>query len=287
MGQLIAKRYPTNIAGRMADYTYVVCGTGAKGWACWGGKSGGKSLRSAVGSTRRADSIAEPDEKANIRCYAINGVCHQAANRILFPAQATVRGARGYKISEAIYNTYGRFRGPRGACLAPFHQHANVNGDLPECAVARPHEPPAAAEMEADPERRYLSQVLDVYERRLDLESGNVREGDPQSLPVELFMLMVHHLLGDAVREQALAALLEIRAGEEEERVRIEGSFLGHDMTVGAFVQALNDLGDRFQDNVAKVLSLDDYAALLGVLPGDHVWLVDPDIARAAYPERD
>jgi hypothetical protein len=83
MGELVAKAYPTNLFARLADHTYVECSTGGKAWACWGGKTGGHALGHGPASTMRADAIARPDEKANIKCYLINGVCHQAANRIL------------------------------------------------------------------------------------------------------------------------------------------------------------------------------------------------------------
>ena len=89
MGILVAKRYPTKLFLKLADHTYVECGTGKKAWGCWGGKTGGTALRQAPGSTKRADRIAQTDEKANIKCYLINGVCHQAANRILLPAGIT------------------------------------------------------------------------------------------------------------------------------------------------------------------------------------------------------
>ena len=92
MGDLVAMAYPTKLFANLADHTYVMCGTGGKAWACWGGKTGGTELRRATGSTQRADEIAEPDEHAGITCYLINGVCHQAANRpyivIRRPAQS-------------------------------------------------------------------------------------------------------------------------------------------------------------------------------------------------------
>src|SRR5262245_5474911 len=135
MGDLVAKRYPAKLFANLADHTYVECGTGGKGWACWGGKNGGTELRRATGSTKRADEIAEPDEHAGITCYLINGVCHQAANRILLPASITVRGARGYEVSEALFGTYGRPGGFLGMCKAPFDQQAGTTGDLPECTT--------------------------------------------------------------------------------------------------------------------------------------------------------
>lgn len=73
MGALIVKRYPTVLFAKAADHTYVECGTGAKARRCLGGKSGGTVLRQGHGSTKRADSIAQPDEKAGIECYLLNG----------------------------------------------------------------------------------------------------------------------------------------------------------------------------------------------------------------------
>ena len=124
MGTLIAMAYPTPLFANQADHTYVKCGTGKKAWSCWGGKSGGKVLRRSTGSTQRADKIAQSDEKAGIKCYLINGVCHQAANRILLPSRITVRGARGYSISEALFGTYGRVG--HWPCKSPFNQYKNV-----------------------------------------------------------------------------------------------------------------------------------------------------------------
>lgn len=39
--------------------------------------------------------------------YAINGVCHNLANRTLYPSSVTVKGALGYWFTQAIYGTYG------------------------------------------------------------------------------------------------------------------------------------------------------------------------------------
>src|ERR1700694_5160382 len=136
MGTLVVMHYPTQLFAKAADHTYVECAGGGRAWSCWGGKAGGAALRQAAGSTKRADTIAEPNEKANITCYLINGVCHQAANRILLPAAITVNGARGYPVSQALYGVYGR-AGP-WPCRAPFNQHAGVNGDLAECTPPAP-----------------------------------------------------------------------------------------------------------------------------------------------------
>jgi hypothetical protein len=173
VGTLVVMRYPTSLFANLADHTYVACGTGAKAWSCWGGETGGTALRRSAGSTKRADAIARPNERAGIKCYLVNGVCHQAANRILLPAGITVRGARGYDVSEALFGTYGRPRGPFRTCRAPFERHPQVAGDLPACAgEARGGRTLSAAERRA--ERRYLSGVLARY-RRAERRLGSAR----------------------------------------------------------------------------------------------------------------
>ena len=47
-------------------------------------------------------------ESGTIEDYGIDGVCHQVANQVLFPARVTVSAAKGYRLSSAIYGTYGR-----------------------------------------------------------------------------------------------------------------------------------------------------------------------------------
>jgi hypothetical protein len=47
-------------------------------------------------------------ESGSIHVYALDGVCHQVSNQILYPNGVNVSSARGYKLSSAIYGTYGR-----------------------------------------------------------------------------------------------------------------------------------------------------------------------------------
>lgn len=46
--------------------------------------------------------------RGTIRWYGIDGVCHQVANQILFPSNARVDFANGYRLSSAIFGTFGR-----------------------------------------------------------------------------------------------------------------------------------------------------------------------------------
>ena len=77
-------------------------------WGCWGRSAGGTALSGASGSgsSATADCLSQVNSRAGIS-YAVTGVCHQTANRILDPAQCLVSAARGYGVSRMIYGTYG------------------------------------------------------------------------------------------------------------------------------------------------------------------------------------
>jgi hypothetical protein len=287
VGTLVVRHYPSSLFANLADHTYVECGTGAKAWACWGGKVGGRALQQSAASTRRADAIAEPDERAGVTCYLVSGVCHQAANRVLLPAGITARGARGYEVSEALFGVYGRPRGGFRACRAPFDRHAGVTGDLPGCSGGAIRAPrPSAAERRA--ERRYLRGVLALYrraERRLRSVRGPVGP-ELEDFLVELFMRQARFRLGRALDRTAARKLREIRASAERSRLQLEEWFAREALTAGEFAAAFNTETILFQEAVAGVLTARQYRALFGLQRGDAVILADPRIVRRAYGGR-
>lgn len=95
-----------SIATLPADHTYVTSDAGHV-WPCFGRSLGGAIICSGVGNTSTAACLSNPQSRAGI-VYGITGVCHQAANRIMCPAQATVSAARGYRWSLFSYGTYGK-----------------------------------------------------------------------------------------------------------------------------------------------------------------------------------
>lgn len=188
MGILVAKAYPTALFANLADHTYVECLGGGKGWSCWGGKVGGRIIGQGTASTNRADCIAKPDEKAGISCYLVNGVCHQAANRILIEAGITVRKARGSSVSTALFGTYGRKLS--WPCAAPFDRCLNVSGDLPACsAPASPGRLPKALnqDRERSEEATYVTEVLRLYGGAEGLED-QTRLPPDTPLQIQLFL---------------------------------------------------------------------------------------------------
>jgi hypothetical protein len=297
MGTLVVMRYPTKLVLGLADHTYVKCGTGRKAWSCWGGKIGGTELRRGAGSTKQSDAIAEPDERAGIKCYGMNGVCHQAANRILFPAGITVRGALGYDVSENFYGTYGRPRGPFGTCLSPFNQHTGVTGDLTECiggapvlgAKAIPKIVRVRSIKRDKLERKYLKGVLAIYRQAESLMTSSAKGiagSDLESFQVKLFMYKAQFSLGTKLSSSLSRKLQDIRRSAERSRMKIEDWFTHEEMKASEFVVALNKEIVLFQEAAAGVLKVEQYKALFGLKPGDNVILADPRIMKQAYADK-
>lgn len=286
MGILIVKRYPTKLFLKAADHTYVECGTGKKAWSCWGGKKGGTTLRKAPGSTKRADKIAQPNEKAGIKCYLINGVCHQAANRVLLPAGITVRGARGYSISEALFGPYGRIG--FWTCKSPFKKYSSTSGDLSECVPTKKRAKGVglfkkrSADDKAD--WQYIQKTLAIYqEGEKQIRMKSLQPSDAMKLQVRLFQHMVDFHLGPMVDKKLNTKMLKVRKATEKRIEKTQGRITRVKTDIREYVEALNKITEQFQDDMANLLSAEAYKVLFDLKPDERIVLVDPDILRNEY----
>jgi hypothetical protein len=295
VGVLVVKRYPVQGLADVADHTYVECGTGAQGWSCWGGKTGGTELRRGDGSTLRADQIAGANERGGITCYLINGVCHQAANRILLPASITVRGARGYEVSEALFGTYGRPSGVLGLCRAPFDQYTGTTGDLPACIstmAARSRARRSRSSRRTTTvtnERRYLQRVRAIYQKaRAPFASAARAKRFPASrtledFHLELFMLQVNFKLGSRADRTLRNRLSHIRRSTERSRLKIEEWYANKAMTAAEFIKEFDRETVVFQQAAAGAIKANQYKRLFELPPGTTVTLADPRIVKRVF----
>ena len=265
MGTLAAMHYPLS---DQADHTYVQCINGGASWSCWGGKTGGALLRQGAGSTARADRIAQPDEKANIKCYLINGVCHQAANRILLPARITVRGARGYSVSQALYGTYGRVG--FWPCKSTFRRYPNASGDLPACVT----------NVVGGVVRTDADKLDDHYIRReLDLLTTTANSPTAvRALAVQLFMLMAEFHLGPMLDRTLERKLREVRGMIEIRRIKVEAAFSNNELTFRQFANAVDEVTLELQREMVSAMSPVQYETLFDLTPGDEITLANPEV---------
>ncbi len=288
MGVLVAKAYPTILFAKAADHTYVECGTGRKGWSCWGGKSNGTEITRGIGSTLRADAIAQPDEKANIKCYLVNGVCHQAANRILLPAGKLVLNARGYGLSSTIFGPYGREL--VWPCSSPFLQYPEISGDLPECVGSSEALESSVDTESAREESLFIQKSLNIYDRAgmsMAVESGAGEEAMTETesaMIIELFNLFVEYRLKSAVDATKMRELNSIRKPLELDIQQNRKEFSKEEKSPLEFVLEFNRLVTEYQEKMKGLLAPADYQQLYNVDPTeDAIFLADPEIVKAAY----
>ncbi len=233
--------------------------------------------------------IAESDERAGIACYMVNGVCHQAANRILIPTGETVAGARGYKLSVVFFGVYGRPKTLVGLCEAPLCEHEGVSGDLSECLAG---EPQAASGSEANSDGETLLDFLDVPYMAAVIASyaafsaevvvSRVRLFDFQ---IEQFKLFVQHAFPrpkSILQPDQYRNLMVAREKFEDRRLDAE-EILAETGDGVAFVEEFDELTKAFQNDAATSLTEDQYRALLDLSPDERIVLSDPDIVKAEY----
>jgi hypothetical protein len=104
-GYSMTAMFPIGLAG---DHTYVADSIG-RAWGCNGRSTGGNIVCSGQGNIDQANCLAQLDGKAGI-LWGTSGVCHQAANRILYAASPPllVSQARAYGVSFFRYGAYGK-----------------------------------------------------------------------------------------------------------------------------------------------------------------------------------
>lgn len=282
MGTLIAKAYPTKLFLKAADHTYVECGTGAKGWACWGGKAHGVQICSGAGSTQRADLVAEPNERAQVAVYLVNGVCHQAANRILTQTKVQVSTARGYWVSQSIFGTYGK--------PSLYNRYLTTSGDVAVCVTAAAQSTSASAPLAMQMTKKEL-----VNERSLRREHERLAKlaQDPSaSSTVFDFMKanvqafergIISRLKGVALSPTALRGLRQAKEEVEIEHYRLNQLFLRRDLAADKFVLAFNAMTYKFQDQSADALNAEAYQIAFQLAPDERLVLADPDAIDVAY----
>jgi hypothetical protein len=215
----------------LADHTYVTC-LGGYAWPCWGRSTGGRVISSGTGSSAQANCISLPASTSGI-IYGVTGVCHQTANRILWPAGITVRKAKGYWASFLAYGTYGTDvpawlvrlgicstatgeiaqcmvggaprRGAKGAAPAPSEREGRVPSDPKDRALVR------------DIKALYLKDVSpQEHKRRLMIRGP----ADMKTLEKETKLVMQHQL-GKAIKAAQIKDIQNIQK-DRRRRVRTE-----------------------------------------------------------------
>jgi hypothetical protein len=269
MGTLVAKCYPTKLFLKSADHTYVECSSGIKNWGCWGGKKNGKYLTSGEGSTKRANAIAEPNEKAGIKRYLIDGVCHQSANRILLPARILVSQAKGYRLSSSVFGTYGK---------SLFNQHTDISGDLPEC-----HDLTKQKDIPKNEDLQIISANFEIYNKYSNDYSliNNSLSDFYQSLismQTDIFTEEVKIWAGEQISSRKLSEIKDAKKNLEKQLLSNNSTILLEDSDNPIeFIQSFEKIINGFQSNIADILNDSEYKTLLKLNRDERISLIDPE----------
>lgn len=248
------------------DHTYVKSSDG-KRYGCWGRDDGGRMICKGKGDSKKAACLSSPRGKALI-VYAVTGVCHQTANRILRPSRKTVKDAKAYAASWALYGAYG---GTNKVLSPEWKGHEIL------CKVWGwdPSYLPEKSERED-----YFEAIQNAHmtmATALRDKKASMREVIEEIQTRELQALVDDRFSSDLAATK-ISSLARSRADMLTE--------LELDMMRLAAPESIREVGERanillneFLKSAADILEVDEFETLFEISPGTSVIVVDPDIA--------
>ena len=249
-----------------AEHTYVVSAAGRR-WPCHGGAAGGRPIGSGKGSAELAACLGGADGEAGI-IYMRTGLCHQIANRILWPADLRVDQAVGYDFSFTLFGDYGRLSWPEldVCCLAHGMDHL--------LAARRPRtvrgrlERRASRELQ-EPEAAYVTETSERDEFAAECVS-------------DLLQLVEQRLGGDLDARRRVA--IE-RARIASAREQFDLLTAAEDGRIGAdvYLKRFTDLVQRSFAEIDRVLGRADFERVFGGPPEDALAIIDRDAYARAH----
>lgn len=237
----------------LADHTYVTSSDGYA-WGCWGGSIGGNQICQGNGNSAVAACLSQPNSHAGIT-YLITGVCHQTANRILYPAMVIVSGARGYWLSSLLYGTYGR-----GA-----HQWiqriAACNAN-----VGRGHD--------CESEIEYVKKVGDLYAEEKDDLSTHFKE----------LVLTMEFRLKRSLSSEEKVGIKNWHTAYWVKKDKIDDRFINKELDIDRYIEEIDSLFTDVIEKYAKLMK-DDFEKIVGLKyeEAKKCKIIDPDIVMKVY----
>lgn len=262
------------------DHTYVKSDKPAFSWPCWGRDAGGKEICQGNGNATMGNCISQPNSWAGI-IYGVTGVCHQTANRILYPAHVTVSKAGGYWASTLAYGVYGtpasmiEWSARLVACSL-------VSNDITSIRALEMDTRSQVLSQE-DTEKAYLEKVMALYSETMQTPQtlrAEVKEDESYSLIGKELELMMEFRLGRSLDAQITKSILKQQYDFLKEKHEMDYNLYSTDLSVEKHVKEMNDLfGDTLR-RIAEILEKDQFEKIFGLTPPDGSFgLIDPKIA--------
>jgi hypothetical protein len=250
------------------EHTYVVSGAGHR-WTCLGRADGGRQICRGTGDTALAGCLAGADGGAGIR-YLRTGVCHQIANRILWPASVLVERAEGYRFSSLLFGHHGLGPWPeRDLCCRRLGvERLLAEGSSPE--MAKPPRPPGSPKRELEePEVAY---VIEPSEREqfVDVRLARLTE------------LLDQHL-GRRLDPGKRARVKQVMAAAAREQYDLLHAADRGDVPADAYLDRFTALLRRTFAEVDQVLGRAEFERVFGGAPDQALGIVDVETYARAY----
>ena len=240
---------------RWWDHTYVKSSDGYS-WGCFGRDTAGMLLADAVSDSAVADCLAKPIQLPTIYAgirYGLTGVCHQAANRILYVSGITVAKARGYGFSVATWGTYGRGIWPeRDQCLklaAAVQTPALPKGDEPDMPSKIPP---------------FISG-----------DNRNTRRAELQAL--------VDSSLGPSYDRNKIAIIADLQEQLHQEQDKLVNQLDRQFINRRQYLEQFNAMLHRIYSQSEKVLGSQDFEKLFGAPLNQIEHMIDPDVFLSTH----
>ena len=271
----------------LADHTYVTSSDG-KVWPCWGRSTGGSVICSGPGNAAAADCDSFPWKLAGIM-YAVTGVCHQTANRILFPSLQNVIAARAAVVSYVSYGVLGmdlpgELPGVSPVFLAKAATCALANIGKDATLKAQPETSRAASQAS------FMQELIDLHQGTMDSlhmavkgEAETTREAVPTSniSAGELELMVKYRLMRDDYDESKVGQLVDVRTSMSRKTIECHEDIMAAKSTPDTIAQKINDEIGKMQVDMKDVLGEKDYGSFLGHHETDII-IVDPEILASS-----
>jgi len=264
-----------------ADHTYVTSSDGYV-WPCWGRSSGGRMISSGNGSSAQANCLSQTDSHAGI-IYGVTGVCHQTANRILWPSRTTVSSSSGYWVSTLLYGVYGTMGVPQLLeWEARKERCSSVSGDR-QIAAALPASIRAATEKAVAPqpaaEREFLDKIDTLYAPYVKtMTIAKLTEMKPVDFLAKELDLIADYKLGADKNPEQISSLQHIQSDALKEKANLAMALNNRTINGEEYASKVNDLFGTMLNQFSKTIDRETYVKLLDIKPGVTFSIVDPKI---------
>jgi hypothetical protein len=204
------------------EHTYVASSCGLR-WDCFGRDDNGAMICTGSGSSKFANCLSQVDSKAGI-VYGINGVCHQAADRILYPAGLTVALAGGFPQSLFFFGVYGLFGWPEklSGCLPP------PGGE---------GAPPGGGGGQESSKTKTPTNPTRLSNFNKSISMAHEHNANDEGVRLAELAALVELGLGKALDEQTFAELTLIQADMRNEQLKLQQRLIRREISPDEYLQ--------------------------------------------------